>query len=206
MIKPILACAALLLSLPAIALAQGAAPRDTSEQTQVPVPGTGQADSPSGDRQPSGDKASVSAQDREFINKATIGNLTERRQAEMAISQGSSPAVEKFAQRMVVDHRNAQEQLGQVASSLQITPPMATTSDQAMTAKLEGKSGAEFDKLYADMQVQAHQEAVALYKQEAASGQNPEIKAFAAKLLPALEDHLKMAQAMAEEVRSRAGR
>jgi putative membrane protein len=43
--------------------------------------------------------------------------------------------------------------------------------------------------------VQDHQEDVADFRKEAETGQDPQLKAFAAKYLPVLEKHLQMARA-----------
>ena len=42
--------------------------------------------------------------------------------------------------------------------------------------------------------VTAHEAAVVAFRQEAQTGQDPDVKAFASKTLPTLEDHLKLAQ------------
>jgi len=44
--------------------------------------------------------------------------------------------------------------------------------------------------------VSDHEEAVALFQKEASSGTDPDLKAFAQKTLPTLQEHLKMAQAL----------
>jgi len=47
--------------------------------------------------------------------------------------------------------------------------------------------------------VKDHQEAVDLFDEEAKSGQDPALKAFAAQTLPTLEHHLAMAKALTGE-------
>ena len=42
--------------------------------------------------------------------------------------------------------------------------------------------------------VDDHKKDVADFKKEASSGKDPEVKAFAAKTLPTLQEHLQMAQ------------
>jgi len=44
------------------------------------------------------------------------------------------------------------------------------------------------------MMVKDHEEAVALFKKEAGSGSSSNVKAFAQKALPTLEEHLTMAK------------
>ena len=42
--------------------------------------------------------------------------------------------------------------------------------------------------------VKDHEKAVALFQKQAKSGDSPELKEFASKTLPTLQDHLKMAR------------
>lgn len=63
-----------------------------------------------------------------------------------------------------------------------------------MNKWLKALSGASFAKAYDDMQVAAHKDAVSLFERYANGGENAELKAFAAKTLPHLQMHLKMAK------------
>ena len=64
-----------------------------------------------------------------------------------------------------------------------------------MASKLTNLSGAEFDRAYTDEMVQAHQRAVQLFEDVSHTAGDPDLKAFAAKVLPTLRHHLEMAQA-----------
>jgi putative membrane protein len=65
---------------------------------------------------------------------------------------------------------------------------------EQMLKQLKGASGAQFDQLYAQMQLQAHQDAVALFESYSQNGTDPELKTFAQQTLPTLQQHLDMAQ------------
>ncbi len=54
----------------------------------------------------------------------------------------------------------------------------------------------EFDRTFADMQVQTHQEALAIVQAYAQSGDNPALKAAAAKLAQPLQQRLAQARSM----------
>jgi putative membrane protein len=58
--------------------------------------------------------------------------------------------------------------------------------------KLNGLSGAEFDKAYVDAMLADHEEDVALFKSEADGGKDADVKAWAGKTLPSLQMHLDM--------------
>ncbi|MNF08689.1 hypothetical protein D3C81_1758680 [compost metagenome] len=55
-----------------------------------------------------------------------------------------------------------------------------------------------FDAAYANNQVNAHEEAVKLFKDAAENADDPEIKQFAQATLPVLQQHLEMAQQLAK--------
>ena len=56
---------------------------------------------------------------------------------------------------------------------------------------LAGLSGEDFDRCYAKAQWVAHLDAVATFEAEAERGLDAETKAFAAKTLPHVKEHLK---------------
>ena len=69
---------------------------------------------------------------------------------------------------------------------------------RAEKAELEVLSGHAFDSSYVTNQIKAHEDTVALLRKEIASGQDPDAKAFAQKVLPAVEGHLKAADKIAD--------
>ena len=63
-----------------------------------------------------------------------------------------------------------------------------------MTYPWVHETGAAFDEGFLATQVKLHQDAIALFVQETNTASDPELKAFAAKHLPALRAHLQQAQ------------
>jgi putative membrane protein len=55
---------------------------------------------------------------------------------------------------------------------------------------LNSATAQDFDKTYAKQQVDAHQEAVDLFKKYAAKGDDQDVKQFAERTLPTIEHHL----------------
>jgi putative membrane protein len=98
---------------------------------------------------------------------------------------------------MVTDHEKTTAELKAliVSGKVQGNPVATLTEDYKEEvdelAKLEGD---EFSDEYVDDQVEAHEDAVDLFKRYAEGGENADLKAWAAKTLPALEHHYKMAQ------------
>jgi putative membrane protein len=80
------------------------------------------------------------------------------------------------------------------AANSDMLPSVTDKAHGAKLDKLNSLNGADFTKAYEDMQVSAHKDAVSLFERYAKGGDNVDLKAFAAKTLPHLQDHLKMAQ------------
>lgn len=70
-----------------------------------------------------------------------------------------------------------------------------------MMDKMAKLSGTAFDREYLKHQVADHDKAVALFEKQSRSGKDAELKAFAARALPTLKEH----QRMAREISSRVG-
>ena len=120
----------------------------------------------------------------------------------MAEQRAANDKVRQFGSRMVQDHSKANEELRQIAAGKGLQLPSAPgAQSQEMMAKMQKLSGAEFDRAYMDHMVKDHKKDVAEFQKQAGSGTDPQLKAFAAKTLPTLQDHLKLAEATNSEVK-----
>ena len=141
------------------------------------------------------DKSTVSTADTAFVMKAAQGGMTEVQLGQLAADKGTSQDVKDFGSKMVVDHGKANDELKSIASSKGITvPDKLDAKHQAMVDKQTGLSGAAFDKAYVAAMVKGHKETDALFTKEASSGQDADIKAFAAKTDETVKMHLTMIQ------------
>lgn len=132
-----------------------------------------------------------------FLAKAAQANLAEVELGKLATDKGESDEVKRYGQHMVEDHGKANKELQELAHQEGATLPTYTDKpQQAAKARLEKLSGAAFDRAYAAQMVRDHQAAVGLFKSQANAGRDPEVKAWAAKMLPNLEEHLKQARAL----------
>jgi putative membrane protein len=138
--------------------------------------------------------------DLAFYRDAAEGGLAEVAMGNMAQQQAHSQSVREFGALMVKDHSAANEKLKAIAESKNITLPANTSVDEmAAKEKLKALSGSSFDKSYIKGMIKDHQEDIAEFKKEAASGRDPDARAFASATLPTLEAHLKKIQAIAAE-------
>jgi len=139
--------------------------------------------------------------DAEFAVAAADGGLLEVELGKLAVANAGSPAVKKFGQSMIDDHSKANEELKALAAQKNITLP-TTLSDknQKRYDELSKKNGADFDKAYASLMVDDHQEDIDEFKEEAEKGNDADVKAWASGKVPVLEHHLMMAKAANDEV------
>lgn len=136
--------------------------------------------------------------DQTFVQKASSGGLAEVRAGQLATERAASAEVKQFGQQMVTDHTTANQELITLAQAKQL--PVATELDpkhQAMAEQLATLHGAEFDRAYLAGQVADHEQTVALFTTQAKEGHDAELKAFAGKTLPTLQEHLRLVRALA---------
>lgn len=139
--------------------------------------------------------AEVSAADRAFAMKAAAGGEAEVVLGQLATQKAASAPVHQFGQRMVTDHSQANQELQAIGTKQNLKlPSQPDPASMATEQRLKAMSGPAFDTAYAHDMVQDHQQDVADFKKEANSGQDPELKAFAQKYLPVLQQHLRMAE------------
>lgn len=140
--------------------------------------------------------------DNGFMTKAAQGGLAEVELGRLATTHASNAQVKQFGQRMVDDHSKVNNELRQIAAKDGVTLPTTINSkDQAEMDKLSSLNGSDFDKAYMEDMVKDHRADIAEFKKEADSGADPSLKAFAAKTLPTLQEHLTLAQSTEREVK-----
>jgi putative membrane protein len=114
------------------------------------------------------------------------------------IAQERGNATEKtFAATMIKDHQKTSEELKSMVSSGDLKAELPTALDsshQGKIDKLKSLKGADFSSRYDSDQVSGHKDAVSLFERYSKNGDNPKLKDWAGKTLPALRHHLEMAQ------------
>jgi putative membrane protein len=102
---------------------------------------------------------------------------------------------------MVDDHTRVNNDLKQLASSKGITLPTdLDTKHKETVDRLSKLTGEQFDKAYMNDMIEDHTKDVADFRKEASEAGDPDVKAFAAKTLPTLEEHLALAKSINSKV------
>lgn len=141
--------------------------------------------------------------DKDFMENAAQAGHTEIEGSKLAQTHAKSADVKAFADQMIKDHTKVGEELTELAKSKGYVVPTGPSLMQKATLKTLDMRDESFDEKYAtQIGVSAHEDAVKLFQKAATEGRDPDIKAFAVKTLPSLEQHLEMAKALKQKVSS----
>jgi putative membrane protein len=170
-------------------------------ETQTPATGRGKGNQSR--RHAATESASAAADahsklapaDMSFMKKAAHSGMVEVELAKMAQEKASSGEVKEYARKLESDHSKANEELKTIARDASVTLPSSAARKYRRSEKRLAKlSGPEFDREYIGHMVRDHRMAVAEFKRHANSGQDQDLRQFASKAIPTLEEHLKLAE------------
>jgi putative membrane protein len=130
-----------------------------------------------------------------FVYEASLANMAAIQLAQLAIQNAATDKAREFANATVEQQSAAQRDLAQLAAAegillperLQVPPPGGVDPVSEPTIL--------FDVTYLNRQVVADARTIALYREQARNGTDPELRAFAQKRLPALREHIQEARA-----------
>ena len=138
-----------------------------------------------------------------FWNDAAQAGMAEVMLANLALQKSTNEEVKQLAQKVVDDHTAANNELKDLAATKSATlPTEVNTKQKATYDKLNALSGDQFDKEFVKVMVKDHEKAVSLFQKQADRGTDADVKAWAAKTLPALQGHLEMAKALNDKMKS----
>jgi len=141
----------------------------------------------------------VSGLDERWLTGHIETNLFEIAGGQAAEQKAATPQVRELAAELVRDHTAALEQAQAVASKLHVAIPdrPAPLQEWALRA-VQQFGGVDFDRWFADLQVEGHKQAIVEASIEADRGCNRKVRTLAAASLPVLQTHLEHAQAVLE--------
>lgn len=137
-----------------------------------------------------------------FANQAAAGDQFEIQSSELAKTKAGSAVVKSFAAMLVTEHTKSTADLRAAAAKAApgvVPAPVLTAEQQAnLLALKNAATGDAFDKLYAQVQVPSHENALALMRGYAERGDTPSLKAFAGATATVVEKHLDAARKLAK--------
>lgn len=140
--------------------------------------------------------ASTGAIDTAFVTDAMKGDNDEVTLGNLAQQKGASAGVKDLGKMLATDHAAHKQEVAALAQKASV-PVTGDLKDEAKAeqTKLQGLSGAAFDKEFVRATVEAHKKDIAKYEKETKSG-DAQTAALAEKTLPTLRKHLQAAQAL----------
>jgi putative membrane protein len=132
-----------------------------------------------------------------FVELATIGSNFEVQSSDYLLSRSTHPQIREFAQRMVTEHTALNAELAALPEVTTRTPAALDSSSTGKLITLRDQTDLDLlHRYYVQQQIEAHEDAVELYEAYAAQGEVDSLKAFAARHLPMLREHLAAARAL----------
>jgi putative membrane protein len=129
----------------------------------------------------------LSQKDVSFIQKAAGGGQQEVENGKMAEKQGKSADVKRIGARMVADHSKANKELTELANRKGV-------KFDTRGVRAQNIGAADFDRQYLKLLEMDHKNDIAEFQKEARSGDDRDVKAWAAKTLPMVQGHLAMVE------------
>lgn len=144
-------------------------------------------------------KSDLSHADKKFIEEAAEGGMAEVEMGRLGTEKAQNAEVKQFAQKILQDHQQANEELMKIAEQKGITLEKdVSKKNQRMMEHMRGLSGAEFDRMYVEHMVKDHEKDIKEFEKAANKGKDTEVKNFAQQTLPKLREHLQTAQSLAQ--------
>jgi putative membrane protein len=134
-----------------------------------------------------------------YVQKASASDQFEIQSGGIASQKATNADVKTFAQMMVADHTKSSEKIAAAAKSdgaTSVSAALDPAHDEQLQS-LQKMSGPEFDRLYMDMQVKGHTEALQLHRSYSESGDDAKLKAVATEIVPVVSHHLDEAKRIA---------
>jgi len=150
-----------------------------------------------------GQRGQLSEKDFKFAKEAAQGGQMEVQLGQLAQQKGVDQSVKSFGERMVTDHKKANDELQKIIAQQGATLPATMShSEQSTLDKLQKENGADFDKKYASAMVKDHKKDLKDFQDAAKDAQDPDLKAFAEKTAAIIQGHLTAAEDMERAVKN----
>ena len=139
--------------------------------------------------------------DYNFVAQANLGAPFQITSGRIAEEKATTANIRDYAHLMVVSHIPVVDALTAILRRERVTAPPNTLLQgtyDAMIASLKADRAATFDRDYVEGQVDYQKGNAALFRYEIENGTDSDLKEFAQRTLPKIEDHLQRALKLAK--------
>jgi putative membrane protein len=142
-----------------------------------------------------GDLSIVATHDEQWIMDSARGSLQEIQLAQLAMSKTTETAIHDYATKIVQDHTQALKDLQDLGTKKRIILPTDLSPDQMVIVEyFRNSTSPDWGRDFIKYEIADHTQDIANTQKEISDGVDEDTKAEATKMLPVLQEHLKMAQ------------
>jgi putative membrane protein len=137
----------------------------------------------------------VSAWDKQWLMMSIEGDRFEIQGGKLAQQKGTNPKVRDLGARLVKDHSESLAGAVALAHKLGVEVPDSPSPSQQWELRVVSSfSGGDFDRWYADLEVQDHMQDIQEATDEVNDGTNHKVRKEAKDEIPVLQEHLQLAK------------
>jgi putative membrane protein len=137
-------------------------------------------------------------QDNQFLRTIAVADMTEAHAGEMAQTTAAGEPVKDFGRTVAKDETAEYEQLTVLASKAGDSIPKGIDARRNPAIRiLMSRKGGAFDRDFLRYAIADERRVIGALEREAAHGQNPDIKAWAEKMVATRQEELQKAQSLA---------
>jgi putative membrane protein len=149
---------------------------------------------------PAGTTATGAMADPQILAQMSVANGAEIAAGQLAQPKARNQQVKDYARDMIAEHQAMQAQADSLVTRANITPQASQPDtlqrklDEARTQLQNQAAGADFDRMYMDMQVRDHEGTLALLNASRGAAQNAELRTLIDNAIPKVQQHLDRAR------------
>ena len=141
-----------------------------------------------------------------FVEEASQQIAFQTESARVALEKSQTPEIRDFANKTITQNTQLYERLKDLGNRLRMdVPTEGSLSGKAKLMRLESRDDS-FDRIYVASQAETLEQRVFLFKKEAMSSENRELKKFANDELPELLKQEQTVKALQEKLKTSAGK
>jgi putative membrane protein len=133
--------------------------------------------------------------DQKLVEDISVAHLIELDAARQTLEKIQTPAIRAYAEAIVNEHTHAFHSLQHFAAAHNIALPNAVSARQRSISEALAKlNGVAFERQFIDViGISEHRRNLDLFRDTRWRARDPDLRAYAASMLPAIERHLALA-------------
>jgi putative membrane protein len=147
--------------------------------------------------------SSTSVDIQDFLQNAFVGSKFQMETSKMALNKSTNSSVREFALNIIHEHMRARQTLHKILEQegISILVPLSIdTTHQKIEDRLSKDRADNFDQDYIAAQLDAHDDAISLFRKYSINGNDQNLKDFAMQELPVLNKYLNIGVAIAQKL------